>query len=183
MANTIVLVKAMNKTTWFLLFTVLAFLSASVNAHHKPGHKKGKPNCYAGGEGRLDPSQECPLVTEKRSPLSFPSVVAGFSQVVKVYPSDSGAAVFHIQAEPCSRIRVEVVEDKGVLTSESTSPSDSIDVSGFEFGGAVDREGVGYPDCSTGELPNVRVGGTAYVSANNEGATYQGFLTLRIWYY
>ena len=68
------------------------------------------------------------------------------------------------------------------MTPRDQSASGGIQVRDFTFGGSVNDMGVGVTDCSTGELNNVRVGGTAHISGNDSAGDYETNLTIRARY-
>lgn len=165
-----------------------------------PGNGNGPDKCY-NGNGNAKGLKHCddydnivcnhPVFCDimgniriiKNDDLQFPSVVSGFSQIVSVSPGDTGAALFTIVGEPCMRVQVEVVENIDLMLAYGTSSTDTIEVRDFTLGGSVTGSGTGFIDCSTGQLTNIRVGGTAQVGANNKESFYRGFLNLRAWYY
>lgn len=161
---------------------VLMLITTLVSAHHKPGHNPGS-GCYAGGNGKKQGQVDCPLTVINVSDLQFPSAIAGYSQIVTVMPSDMGAAVFSLQGEPCSTVRVSVVESVDTLVANEGSSGDTITVRDFTYGGSVDSTGAGILGCSSGELNNIRVGGSVEVNGSDSASSYRGSLTLRALYY
>lgn len=175
-------------TVWLIGLMMLAeYAIADHKAGHNPGGGDGTApppgQCWSGGKPNTANKPVCPITITKVADLRFPSVISGFSQVVVVNPSDSAAAVFEITGFECSRIRADVIENIEFMTAGGGLSGDSIEIRDFTYGGSLDSLGQAVTDCTTGNLQNIRVGGTASISSTNNESFYEGTPTLRVLYY
>lgn len=141
--------------------------------------------CYAGNDTTFNPS----LVLVGTSLAIYEQQGLGFgNQLIPVIdtdlvvpPSDPKAAYFNLTGEPNLSATASIVERKISISNGQSGKRNKMDVTDFTLGGGVDGAGNGTFD-NQGLLNNIRVGGTAKLSATNNLGTYQGVATLRVVY-
>ncbi len=114
--------------------------------------------------------------------LEFEDTLANQTIQVITSASDTKAATFSATGSPGWEVQGEVVESTiNMVTGDGSTSSKVIEVGSFTYGGDMDSNGMAAFN-SNGELSNLRVGGTAYVEAEDEAGSYEGTATFRLTY-
>lgn len=122
-------------------------------------------------------------ITEVQA-LSFPDTLNGVTVDVVVLPTDGNAAIFNITGTASVAVTASVVEASIVMVNPVGNPNaagNKITVTNWSYGGTVAADGTAFMDAS-GELNNVRIGGTAKLSANDNAGSFAGTATFRFVY-
>lgn len=123
------------------------------------------------------------VITETQA-LSFPNTTSGGAIAVTVAPADGTAAIFTATGEPSTGVTGSVVESSIVMQHSTWSVADvtkEITVDTFTTGGNLSGAGAGTFD-GTGNITDMRIGGTANVQANDIAGAYSGSATFRLVY-
>lgn len=123
------------------------------------------------------------VITETQA-LSFPNTTSGGALAVVVAPTDGTAAIFTATGQASTGATGSVVEasiDMQHSTWSVADPTKEITVDTWTTGGNLSGAGAMTFD-GTGNITNLRVGGTANVSANDIAGAYTGTATFRLVY-
>lgn len=123
-----------------------------------------------------------PLTVTEVNSLRFPEQESGVAQALTVTPIEAGAAQFNITGEPSRGVVVSIVESSIVMKiGAGGSSATEITVDDFDFDGVNPIDGSATLDGS-GNLNNVRVGGTANIEVDDQSGSYRGVATFRVTY-
>lgn len=122
-----------------------------------------------------------PIVITETKGLDFKDATFGSNSTVVTASADPEAAIFAVQGEANAQIAASVVETSiEMITGTGAATSERITVDSFSLGGDL-IGGVATLDGS-GQLNDLRVGGSAHVEAEDIAGTYVGTATFRVTY-
>ncbi|HAT8518463.1 DUF4402 domain-containing protein [Vibrio sp. 2092] len=114
--------------------------------------------------------------------LDFEPTLANQNVNVVTAPTSVDAAVFTARGTANWEVKGQVVESSIVMTTgDGSDDAKKITVDTFTYGGSMDASG-NAQFSSSGDLSNLRVGGTAHVQANDIAGEYRGTATFRLTY-
>ena len=123
-----------------------------------------------------------PIVITETQSLTFADTISGSASDVTTAASDSSAATFTATGEANRAVTGSVVESSIVMTTgDGADATKQITVDTFTTGGDMSVAGAATFDGS-GELNDLRIGGTAHVEADDIAGSYSGTATFRLIY-
>ncbi len=120
-----------------------------------------------------------PIVITAQHNLDFGEVVSGAAADVVVAASDASAAQFSATGEADAEVVAGMVANNISMTNAKTN--DKITVDTWTYGGDINKQNVA-TFSNSGKLSDLRVGGTAHVTANVAGGDYTGTGKFRLTY-
>lgn len=157
-----------------LLIAMVGLMASSVLA--APGGRSG-----SFGEANLTATLYVsqPINVKAIKNLEFGEVVSGAATDVVVAAADANAAQFSATGEAGSEVVAGMVSKSISLTN--TKSNDKITVDSWTYAGDIQGRNIATFD-KAGELKDLRVGGTAHVTANASGGSYTGTGKFRLTY-
>ena len=123
-----------------------------------------------------------PIVITETNALSFADTVSGQTLAVVTGAADASAAQFTATGEPSRAVTGSVVEASiEMTTGDGVGNTKRITVDSFTTGGDMSGAGAATFDGS-GDLADLRVGGTANVESDDIAGNYAGTATFRLVY-
>lgn len=123
-----------------------------------------------------------PIVITETQALSFADTIAGSTSDVATAAADASAAIFTATGEANRAVTGSVVEASiEMTTGDGVGTTKRITVDTFSTGGSMDAAGAATFD-ATGNLTDLRIGGTAHVQAEDIAGAYAGTATFRLVY-
>lgn len=123
-----------------------------------------------------------PITLETVKDLDFEATLANQNVDVTTVSSDPKAAVFSAKGSANWQVAGGVVESSiEMVTGDGSDQTKRITVDSFTYGGDMDSSGLAVFDGS-GNLNDLRVGGTAHVQSDDIAGSYVGQATFRLTY-
>lgn len=123
-----------------------------------------------------------PITVTNTSDLDFGTYEGGQNNNITVAAADAGAATFSSTGEASTAVTGVIVESSiEMTTGDGIGTTKRITVDTWTYGGDMDASGVATYDGS-GNLSNLRVGGTAHAEVEDIAGNYTGTATFRVTY-